>query len=117
MPRMTHAVVVRGELNGLGVIRSLARGGVPVVVVDTTRRHAGMWSRYCRAKRVERLHGIHFVQDLLALRRELGGRPVLILTDEMAGKTRSGHRRPLAQTYPVQLPPARVGFLLRRKAR
>src|SRR5256885_13638184 len=117
MPRMTHAVVVRGELNGLGVIRSLARGGVPVVVVDTTHRHAGMWSRYCRAKRVERLHGINFVHELLDLQRELGGRPVLILTDEMAVNTVSEHRDLLAGAYRFQLPPADMVSKLGDKAR
>src|SRR2546421_108274 len=117
MPRMTHAVVVRGELNGLGVIRSLARGGVPVVVVDTTHRHAGMWSRYCRAKRVERLHGTRFVHDLLELQRELGGRPVLILTDEMAVNTVSEHRDLLAKAYRFQLPSAEMVSVLGDKAR
>src|SRR5256714_11412872 len=117
MPRMTHAVVVRGELNGLGVVRSLARGGVPVVVVDTTHQHAGMWSRYCRAKRVERLHGTRFVHDLLELQRELGGRPVLILTDEMAVNTVSEHRDLLAEAYRFQLPPAEMGSKLGDKAR
>src|SRR2546423_14175489 len=106
MPRMTHAVVVRGELNGLGVVRSLARAGVPAVVVDTTRRHAGLWSRYCRVKLVARLHGTRFVQDLLDLQRELGERPVLILTDEMAVNTVAEHRDRLAAAYRFQLPPA-----------
>ena len=48
MAKMTPAVVVRGELNGLGVIRSLARGGVPTILVDTTRLHAGAWSRFSK---------------------------------------------------------------------
>jgi hypothetical protein len=39
------AVVVRGEVNGLGVVRSLAQGGVPTIVADTTLSHAAMWSR------------------------------------------------------------------------
>src|SRR5256885_13881286 len=114
---MTHAVVVRGELNGLGVVRSLSRGGVRTVLVDTTRRHAGLWSRYSRVKLVERLHGINFIRDLLDLQRELGGRPVLILTDEMAVKSLSEHRDPLPPPYPLSLPPAAVGSKLRDKAR
>src|SRR5947209_1831702 len=114
---MTHAVVVRGELNGLGVVRSLARGGVPVVLVDTTRHHAGMWSRSCRVKRVERLHGLNFIHNLLDLQRELGGRPVLILTDEMAVNTVSEHRDLLAGAYRFQLPPAEMVSKLGDKAR
>src|SRR5882724_4949717 len=114
---MTHAVVVRGELNGLGVIRSLARGGVPAVLVDTTRLHAGMWSRFCRIQLVERLHGAGFVRDLLTLQRKLGGRPVLILTDEMAVMTVSEHRDQLAEAYRFQLPPADMVSTLSDKAR
>ena len=114
---MTHAVVVRGELNGLGVVRSLSRGGVRTVLVDTTRRHAGLWSRYSRVKLVERLHGINFIRDLLDLQRELGGRPVLILTDEMAVNSVSEHRDLLAPAYRFQLPPAEMVSKLGDKAR
>src|SRR5947209_17937754 len=110
---MTHAVVVRAELNGLGVVRSLARGGVPTIVIDATRHHAGLWSRHCRVKRVERLHGVTFVDDLLNLQRELGSRPVLILTDEMAVNTVSEHRDRLADPHPVALPPADMVSTLR----
>jgi len=53
-------------------------------LVETTRLRAGAWSRFCRVKMVERLYGPGFVEDLLDLQREIGGRPVLILTDEMA---------------------------------
>src|SRR5882724_1501792 len=104
MSRMAHAVVVRGELNGLGVIRSLARGGVPTVLVETTRLRAGAWSRFCRVKMVERLYGPGFVEDLLDLQREIGGRPVLILTDEMAVMTVSEHRDRLAGAFRFELP-------------
>jgi D-aspartate ligase len=117
MSGMTHAVVVRGELNGLGVVRSLARGGVPTILVDTTRLRAGTWSRFCRVKIVERLHGANFVRDLLDLQRELGGRPVLLLTDEMAVATVSEHRDQLAAAYRFQLPPADMVTRLSDKAR
>ena len=116
-PIMTHAVVVRGELNGLGVVRSLARGGVPAVLLDTTRARAGMWSRFCKFQLVERLHGPALVRDLLALQRKLGGRPVLILTDEMAVMTVSEHRDLLAEAYRFQLPPADMVSTLSDKAR
>jgi D-aspartate ligase len=114
---MAHAVVVRGELNGLGVIRSLAREGVPTILVDTTRLRAGMWSRFCRVRLVKRLHGADFVRDLLDLQRELGGRPVLILTDEMAVTTVSEYRDLLAGAYRLQLPPANMVAALSDKAR
>src|SRR5205807_1118707 len=105
MAKMTPAVVVRGELNGLGVIRSLARGGVPTILVDTTRLHAGAWSRFCRVTLVKEFHGPALVQGLLALRRELAERPVLILTDEMAVLTVAEHIDLLAEAYRIELPP------------
>ncbi len=117
MSGMTHAVVVRGELNGLGVIRSLACGSVPTILVDTTRLRAGTWSRFCRVKIVEQLHGTNFVRDLLDLQRELGGRPVLLLTDEMAVTTVSEYRDQLAAAYRFQLPPADMVTKLSDKAR
>src|SRR5271154_6650383 len=46
---LVPADVVRGELNGLGVVRSLAEGRVPTIVVDTTLRHAPMWSCWMQA--------------------------------------------------------------------
>jgi D-aspartate ligase len=92
---LVPAVVVRGELNGLGVVRSLAKGGVPAVVVDTTLRHAAMWSRYGKRHLVDQLFGKPFVEDLLRLQRELGARPVLILTDEMSVHTVSEYRAEL----------------------
>ena len=104
MPKMTHAVVVRGELNGLGVIRSLARGGVPTILMETTRLHAGAWSRFCRVRIVEEFHGPQLIRGLLALQRELGERPVLILTDEMAVLTVSKHRDLLDKAYRIELP-------------
>ncbi len=47
---LVPAVVVRGEVNGLGVVRSLAQGGVPVIVADTTLWRAAMWSRWSSGK-------------------------------------------------------------------
>jgi len=116
MPKMTHAVVVRGELNGLGVIRSLARAGIPTVLVDTTRARAAAWSRFCDFQRVERLYGAGLVDDLLALQARLGERPVLILTDEMAVTTVSQYRDRLAAAYRFALPAAEMVSRLGDKA-
>lgn len=113
----TPAVVVRGELNGLGVVRSLASGGVPSIVVDTTRRRAATWSRYCRTHLVDRLHGRGFIDDLLALQRAIGARPVLLLTDEMAVNTVSEHREELARAYRFRLPSPDMVTILGNKAR
>ena len=117
MTETTPAVVVRGELNGLGVVRSLAGGGVPTVVVDTTFRRAAMWSRYCRTTLVDRLQGRPFVDSLLALQSRLGDRPVLILTDEMAVNTVSECRDELASAYRFSLPSPDMVTILGNKAR
>jgi predicted ATP-grasp superfamily ATP-dependent carboligase len=117
MPKMTHAVVVRGELNGLGVIRSLARGGVPTILMDTTRLHAGAWSRFCQVRIVKEFHGPPLIRGLLALQRELGERPVLILTDEMAVLTVSKHRDLLDEAYRIEMPSPDMVAKLSDKAR
>ena len=111
------AVVIGAELNGLGVVRSLARGGVPTIVVDTTNRRAAMWSRFCRPVIVDRLYGRKLVDSLLALQRDLGHRPALLLTDEMAVHTVSMHREELALAYCFELPSQGMVKTLDNKAR
>lgn len=113
---LVPAVVVGGEVNGLGVVRSLARGGVPIVVADTTRRHAGMWSRFARQCVFEHLSGKPFVDELLALQAGLGVRPVLILTDEMSVHTVSEYRDALAPHYRFRLPAPDMVSTLYNKA-
>jgi len=109
---LVPAVVVRGELNGLGVVRSLAEGRVPTIVVDTTLRHAAMWSCWSKRHVVRQLSGKSFVDDLLRLQQQLGIRPVLILTDEMSVDTVSEYRTELAPHYLFQMPsPAMVSTL------
>jgi len=113
---LVPAVVIRGELNGLGVVRSLAKGHVPTVVVDTTLRHAAMWSRCSKRHLVDQLSGKPFVESLLRLRHELGPRPVLILTDEMSVHTVSEYREELSPHYRFQLPSAEMVSMLSNKA-
>jgi D-aspartate ligase len=109
---LVPAVVVRGEVNGLGVVRSLAQGGVPTAVVDTTLRHAAMWSRFSRRHVIRQLTGRPFVEVLLALQKELAARPVLILTDEMSVHSVSECRNELSPNYRFRLPsPAMVATL------
>jgi predicted ATP-grasp superfamily ATP-dependent carboligase len=111
------AVVVRGEVNGLGVVRSLAKGRVPAIVADTTLRHAAMWSRWSKRHLVGQLSGKPFVEQLLQLQRKLGARPVLILTDEMSVHTVSEYRAELSPHYRVRLPsPAMVVTLCNKAA-
>jgi D-aspartate ligase len=100
----TPAVVVGAQVNGLGVVRSLAACGVPTTVVDATLRSPAMWSRHCNSYFVERTHGRPLVDGLLKLQETIGRRPVLILTDELAVNTVSNHRAELGPRYYLRLP-------------
>jgi predicted ATP-grasp superfamily ATP-dependent carboligase len=86
------AVVVRAGLNGLGVVRSLARGAVPTIVMDTTRWRPAMWSRFCSTAVVDSLDEQSLVDNLLALQKRTAGQSVLFLTDDAAVKIVSEHR-------------------------
>jgi predicted ATP-grasp superfamily ATP-dependent carboligase len=110
------AVVVRGEVNGLGVVRSLAKARVPTVVVDTTLRHAAMWSRFAKRHLVAQLSGKPFVESLLSLQRSLGVRPVLILTDETTVHTVSEYRDELGPYYRFGLSSPEMVLTLANKA-
>jgi D-aspartate ligase len=110
------AVVVRGAVNGLGVVRSLAAGGVRPIVVDTTLRPAAMWSRHVQRCIVSQLSGRPFVDHLLLLQRRLGGRPVLILTDELSVDTVSEYRAELSPYYRFRLPSHAMVTALANKA-
>jgi predicted ATP-grasp superfamily ATP-dependent carboligase len=112
------AVVVGGQLNGLGVVRSLALGGISSIVVDTTRRRAAMWSSGCRAGvLVGRTHGPELIDCLLGLQRMLACRPILILTDEMSVGTVSEHRELLGRFFRFHLPSREMVDVLGNKAR
>jgi len=111
------AVVVGAELNGLGVVRSLARGGVPTIAMDTTYGRAAMWSRFCRPVIVEKLYGRKLVDGLMALQRGLDHRPALLLADEMAVHTVSTHRDELKRAYQFQIPSRETVKTLDNKAR
>ena len=110
--KLVPAVVIRGEVNGLGVVRSLAKANVPTIVVDTTLRHAAMWSRHGRRHLVAQLSGRPLVDSLLRLQATLGVKPVLLLTDETAVHSVSEYRDELIPYYHIQLPtPAMVARL------
>jgi len=112
-----RAVVVGAALNGLGVVRSLARGGVPTIVMDTTYGRAAMWSRFARPVIVEELYGRKLVDGLMALQGGLDHRPALLLADEMAVHTVSTHREELKRAYRFQIPTRDTVRILENKAR
>jgi D-aspartate ligase len=97
-------VVIGAQVNGLGVVRSLAAAEVPTTVVDTTLRSAAMWSLRCNSYFVERTHGRPLIDGLLKLQQTIGQRPVLVLTDELAVNSISDHRVELGSRYHFRLP-------------
>jgi D-aspartate ligase len=111
------AVVILGQLNGLGVSRSLGCGGVPIYVIDRTRLSAGMWSRYARPVLSKDLEHEELVGALLKLQCTLGERPVLFNTHEMAVLTISKHRSTLDRAFRFRLPKHETVLALQDKAR
>ncbi len=99
------AVVVEGTLNGLGVVRSLSRGGMPIYLVSNTARCAARWSRHCRYVRVARLDGREFIDVLVRLGRALDCRPVLILTGDESVNCVSEYRELIEPLFRINLPP------------
>jgi D-aspartate ligase len=117
MTNTVPAVVIGAGLNGLGVVRSLARGRVPTILADTTRMRAAMWSRFSRGIVLEQIYGRGLVDGLLAIQKKLRTRPVLILTDELAVNTVSENRDELIGAYRFHLPPQHIVTMLQNKAR
>ena len=106
MQQKTPAVVAGGNLNGLGVVRSLARLGVPVYLMAATRLCPAAWSRECTFVRATNMQGEGFIQALLRLAERLKCRPVLILTLDTSVLTVSAQRQRLEPFYHFDLPQA-----------
>lgn len=112
---MIPAVVVGGLLNGLGVCRSLADGDVPTYLLDHRRFDPAMWSRYAKPVKAHCLYGPSLLNALRSLQKQLGDRPVLIITDEMAVLTISEFRAELDGFFRFQLPPHETVLMLQEK--
>ena len=101
---VAHAVVAGIDLNGLGVLRSLGRAGVPMVALDPDLNKPEAATRFGRKKRLRALSGPEFVADLLALRSEFDAAPVLLLTQEASVATVSRARDRLSGAYRFTMP-------------
>ncbi|HUM95460.1 MAG TPA: FAD-dependent oxidoreductase [Candidatus Competibacter sp.] len=110
------AVVVGVEINGLGVLRSLASDRVPLIAADVDTRQPAMRTRHGRKVKLRALAGVELVDDLLALARSLDHRPALFVTRDETVATVSAHREILAAHYRFQLPPADITSALNTKA-
>lgn len=96
--------MIGGELNGLGVCRSLAMSGISVWVVDSKRSNPALWSRYAHPVLTDSLHGPGFIGFLRDLQSRIGEPPFLVVTDELALLAISEHRKELEGLYCFRLP-------------
>ena len=98
------AVIVGGDLNALGVVRSVARQQIPIVAVDTRSSRAALWSRHARGRLVRSLSGPEFVEDMVQLGREFDHPPILLLTSEDTVHAVSENRDELSKWFRFRLP-------------
>jgi D-aspartate ligase len=111
------AVVLGADLNGLGVIRSLARGRIPTISLDTTDWHAGSRSRFCRSMTVEKLYGWVLVERIIDLSKRLRTQPALLATNALTVRTISEYRDELRDFCKFRLPSRDTVAMLQDKAR
>ncbi|WP_206998889.1 carboxylate--amine ligase [Trinickia mobilis] len=110
------AVVIGSELNGLGVVRSMARERVPIIAVDTASSRAALWSRHAKSRLFRSFIGREFVDDMIRLGKEFEHPPVLLLTAEEAVRSVSENRDELSKWFRFRLPTDEKVKLLSSKA-
>ncbi len=109
------AVVLGGQRNGLGIVRSLAQAGIYSVIVNTSRDVATV-SRHGREFLVPSFDGESFVEELLRLREGIPQGGVLICAADAPLLTLSRYRDRLAPFFDFQeLPPHELLVDLARK--
>ena len=104
MAHQAPAVVIGANLAALGIVRSLARGGVPTFVVDTSHRLPAMRSKFSHPVIVPKLKGPELVEALVGLAARLGSRPVLFVAEELSVTTISAFREELEAKFQFRLP-------------
>jgi predicted ATP-grasp superfamily ATP-dependent carboligase len=113
-----RAVVLGLGVNGLAVVRALARRKITVVGAFEEADEIGRYSRHCRAVAfpvVER-DPDGFLRELVALGRRLGNRPVLFATSDAQVELVSREREALGGLYRFLLPEPEVLDSLMDKA-
>lgn len=98
------SAVVVGAAGGLGIIRSLGKGSVPIIIVDRDARQPSMHSRYARPFVSSGMAGPDLVNSLLSLRSRLDHDPLLFLTEDPQVRAVSEHRSRLENGFRIRLP-------------
>ena len=101
---MTPAVVVGGDINGLGVVRSLAGAGIPTWLVASDPTDPALRTRYSRKVMVASLAGSAVIEALIDLRSRFDVDPVLFLTREETVEAVSRERDSLTSCYRISMP-------------
>jgi D-aspartate ligase len=113
---MVPAVVVGETLNSLGVVRSLARGGMPIYLVCSTRRCAAAWSRHCRVVPSMTLKTDALLKAITRIADLSGQRPVVLLGGDDTVAAVSERRDEFAAVCRVRLPAPETVRTLANKA-
>jgi D-aspartate ligase len=99
------AVVVGGRGAGtLGMVRSLGRAEIPVILLDENALSPAAHSVYVHKVVICQLSGAPMVKELLALSTSIAGPAVLLLNSDDAALTVSEYRADLESNYQFRLP-------------
>lgn len=114
----TPALVFNCDYNGLALIQSLGRRGVPVLALDSVRS-IGTYSRYARFRHVPNplTNEQGFIAALLRMGRELDGKPLLLPTNDHWSEAVARHKEQLVEHYVLSGSSMEVVSLLLDKER
>jgi predicted ATP-grasp superfamily ATP-dependent carboligase len=101
---MIPVVVVGQTLNSLGVVRSLAPGGMPIYLVCPTQRCAVAWSRHCRVVPSASLKADAILKAITNVAARSEQRPVVLLGADDEVTAVSERRDEFAAVCRVRLP-------------
>jgi D-aspartate ligase len=115
-PFMIPVVVLGANLGALGVVRSLAGGGMEIFVADNESGGVAAWSRFSRFINLRSVSGQDLVQGLIQASIKIGRRPVLILTTDADANMVSAFRTELEPYFRFTLPAPEMVHKLYDKA-
>ncbi len=114
---LSPAVVLGVGINGLGVVRSLAAEGVPVLGLETDVAKPTCRTRYAHIYKIPGLGEDGLLEGLKMVSDDLGEPAVLFLTEEDSVRTVALHRDELRRSYRFTLPSNQLLETLMHKGR
>lgn len=98
-------MILGGGINALGIVRSLGKAGIPLIVIDTDLKAPAMRSRYGRKILISTLEGGELLTQLLELAKQFADPLILFITEEKTIRTVSQFREQLESSFEIRLPP------------